>query len=129
MTKNNNISPIQISRWLTLTGYFGLMAGFYLWHLWIHPLEKYLISVILLFQIGPLMFPLFGLLKGKVYTHAWSMYIAIYYFIIGVWYVALAETFYFGLYVIFTSLLFFTGTVFYVRLAGRAEKEHRSSSG
>ncbi len=122
MIKNNNTRPIQISRWLTLIGYFGLMGGFYLWHLWLHPLEKYLISIILLFQLGPLMFPLFGLLKGKVYTHAWAMYLAIYYFSIGVWYAASVEQFYFGLYIVFTSLVFFTGTVFYVRLVSRAQK-------
>ncbi|HHO58957.1 MAG TPA: DUF2069 domain-containing protein, partial [Thiotrichales bacterium] len=86
MTKQTAINPIQLSRWTTLVGYFSLMAGFYLWHLWLHPLEKHLISIILLLQLGPLMFPLFGLLKGKVYTHAWSMYLAIYYFIVGVWY-------------------------------------------
>ena len=117
----NSLSPIQIGRWLTLSGYFSLMAGFYLWHLWIHPLEKHLISVVILLQLGPLMLPLFGLLKGKVYTHAWSMYIAIYYFIVGVWYAGADDDFYFGLYVIFTSLLFFTGTLLYARFAGKQQ--------
>ncbi len=123
MTKQTAINPIQLSRWTTLVGYFSLMAGFYLWHLWLHPLEKHLISIILLLQLGPLMFPLFGLLKGKVYTHAWSMYLAIYYFIVGVWYAGADEEFYFGLYIIFTSLVFFSGTLFYARLAGKAQKQ------
>ena len=123
MTKQTAINPIQLSRWTTLLGYFSLMAGFYLWHLWLHPLEKHLISIILLLQLGPLMFPLFGLLKGKVYTHAWSMYLAIYYFIVGVWYAGADEEFYFGLYIIFTSLVFFSGTLFYARLAGKAQKQ------
>lgn len=110
-------------RWLTLSGYFGLMAGFYLWHLWLHPLEKHLVSIVLLLQIGPLMFPLKGLLQGKAYTHAWSMYLAIFYFVVGVWYAGADTQFRFGLYIIFTSLTFFTGAMFYARLAGRRQKQ------
>jgi len=120
MTNNKYKQWIPVFRWLTLFGYFGLMAGFYLWHLWLHPLEKNLISIIILFQIGPLIFPLFGLLKGRVYTHTWSMYLAIYYFCVGVWYAGSAVEFYFGLYIIFTSLLFFIGAMFYVRLKSKA---------
>lgn len=128
MTKQTGINPISLFRWVTLIGYFSLMAGFYLWNLWIQPPAKNLMSIVLLFQIGPLMFPLFGLLKGKVYTHAWSMYLAIYYFIIGVWFAGSSVQFYFGLYTIFTSLVFFTGTVFYTRLAGRLEKQQYESN-
>jgi len=123
-TTNQGINPIALGRWLTLMGYFSLMAGFYLWHLWINPLEKHLISIVLLLQLGPLMFPLFGLLKGKLYTHAWSMYVAIYYFIVGVWYAGAADNeFYFGLYVIFTSLIFFIGTTVFTRFMGKAQSQ------
>jgi len=129
MAKQPGIYPVSFFRGLTLIGYFSLMAGFYLWHLWIHPLEKHLISIILLLQIGPLMLPLFGLLKAKVYTHAWSMYLAIYYFIVGVWYAGSDEQFYFGLYIIFTSLVFFTGTLFFTRLAGKREQQQNADTG
>ena len=73
---------IRLGRWLTLSGYFSLLFGLFAWHLLIEPAAKHLISVIIFFQIGPLMFPLMGLLKGKLYPHAWSMYIAIFYFIV-----------------------------------------------
>ena len=66
------------------------------------------------------MFPLMGLLKGKLYTHAWSMYLAIFYFIVGIWYAGASETLMFGLYVTAFSLLFFTGTVLYTRLSSRS---------
>lgn len=123
-TTNQGINPITLGRWLTLIGYFSLMAGFYVWHLWITPLEKHLISIVLLLQLGPLMFPLFGLLKGKLYTHAWSMYVAIYYFIVGVWYVGGGgNELYFGLYIIFTSLLFFIGTTVFTRFVGKAQSK------
>ncbi|NOQ87301.1 MAG: DUF2069 domain-containing protein, partial [Gammaproteobacteria bacterium] len=94
---------IKLGRWLTLSGYFSLLFGLFAWHLLIDHTAKHLISIIVLAQIGPLMFPLMGLLKGKLYTHAWSMYLAIFYFIVGVWYAGSSEDLMIGLYVIFTS--------------------------
>jgi uncharacterized membrane protein len=110
---------IKLGRWLTLTGYFTLLAGLFAWHLIIEPPAKHLISIIIFFQLGPLMFPLFGLLNGKLYTHAWSMYLAIFYFVIGVWYAGNDEDLGIGLFVIFTSLMFFAGTVLYTRYMGK----------
>ncbi len=112
-------SYIKLGRWLTLCGYFSLFFGLFAWHLLINPLEEHLVSIIIFFQIGPLLFPLMGLLKGKLYTHAWSMYVAIFYFIIGVWYAGSSEDLMIGLYVIFTSLMFFLGTVLYTRFMGK----------
>jgi uncharacterized membrane protein len=73
------------------------------------------------------MFPLFGLLNGKLYTHAWSMYLAIFYFVIGVWYCGKAEDLAIGLYVIFTSLLFFSGTLLYTRFMGKKLKSQNAA--
>ena len=114
------ISPLKFSRWLTLSGYFGLMAGIYAWHLLIDKTEAHLMSIIILTQMGPLMFPLRGLLNGRTYTHAWSMYLAIFYFIVGVWYASGENSLLYGLYVVTTSLMFFAGTVMYTRLSSRA---------
>jgi uncharacterized membrane protein len=119
---------IKAGRWLTLSGYFSLLIGLFAWHLLIEPSAKHLISVIILLQIGPLMFPLRGLLSGKLYTHAWSMYLAIFYFIVGVWYAGSSEDLMIGLYVIFTSLVFFLGTVLYTRFMGKQMSGSDSSS-
>ena len=119
-------SPLLISRWITLTGYFGLMIGLYVWHLVINQTEPHLISIIILTQLGPLMFPLRGLLHGRTYTHAWSIYLAIFYFIVGIWYSGKDETLMFGLYVTAFSLTFFTGTVLYTRLSARSQKQDSS---
>ena len=118
--KNSNLN---LSRWLTLCGYFGLMAGIYAWHMLINQTADHMMSLVLVFQLGPLMFPLRGLLHGKTYTHAWSIYLAIFYFIVGVWYAGGSDGRLFGLYVIATSLLFFTGTVLYTRLSARAQAD------
>ena len=113
------INSITVSRWLTLTGYFGLVVGIYVWHIWIHETPDHAISIMLIIQLGPLMFPLRGLLAGRVYTHAWSMYLAIFYFVVGVWYAGADEAMWFGMYIIASSMVFFAGTLFYTRYAGR----------
>jgi len=118
---------IKLGRWLTLGGYFSLLFGLFAWHLVIDPPAKHLISVIIFFQLGPLMIPLFGLLNGKLYTHAWSMYMAIFYFIIGVWYAGHDEDLMIGLYVIATSLTFFAGTVIYTRFMGKQLKAEQQN--
>ena len=104
------------------------MAGLYSWHLVINETEEHLISIILFFQIGPLLFPLRGLLSGKLYTHAWSMYMAIYYFIVGVWYGAGEDSLLFGIFVVLTSLTFFTGTAVFTRYKGKAMNQASQDS-
>lgn len=117
------MNTLQLSRWFTLSGYFGLIIGIYAWHMLIDQTEDHLLSFILIFQLGPLMFPLRGLLNGKPYTHAWSMYLAILYFIVGIWYASAEPSMMFGLYVTATSLLFFAGTVLYTRLSAKTNSE------
>ncbi len=113
------MNPLHLSRWLTLSGYFGLIIGIYAWHMLIDKTDDHLITVVLLTQLGPLMFPLRGLLNGKTYTHAWSIYLAIFYFIVGIWYASGEQTLMFGLYVTATSLMFLAGTIVYTRLSAR----------
>ena len=118
---------IATGRWLTLLGYFGLMAGFYSWIFVLNETPKHQISILLLVLIGPLLFPLMGLLKGRIYTHAWSIYLAIFYFIAGVWYASADDSFYFGLYVVAMSLLFFIGTGMYTRYASIQQRQQHDS--
>ena len=113
------LDNIKISHWITLTGYFGLVIGIYVWHMWINKTADHAISIMLIVQLGPLMFPLRGLLAGKIYTHAWSMYLAILYFVVGVWYAGADKDIWFGMYIIASSMLFFSGTLLYTRYAGR----------
>ena len=121
------IQLIKLGRAFTLLGYFSLMTGLFAWHLLIEPPAKHLISIIILLQLGPLMFPLMGLLSGKLYTHAWSMYLAIFYFVVGVWYAGSSEDLMIGLYVIFTSLMFFLGTVLCTRYMGKQQNAQNTA--
>ena len=117
------MNKIKLSRLSTLTGYFGLLTFIPVWHTLIMPLDPKFMSITLLIQIGPLMFPLRGILHGKVYTHAWAMYLALFYFIIGVWYAGDESTRTFGVVFSLLSILFFIGTMMYTRYQGMANNK------
>jgi len=114
------MNKIKLSRLCTLLGYFGLLSFIPVWHVLINPLDAKFMSITLLIQIGPLMFPLRGLLHGKVYTHAWAMYLALFYFVIGIWYAGDESTRVFGVIFSLLSVLFFMGTMLFTRYQGMA---------
>lgn len=78
----------------------------------------------LLFTVVPLLFPLRGLLHGRVYTHGWTIYLSMPYFIHGI-----GETYSDpinrGLSILETvfSLLLFLGCMFYARYRSKQVKE------
>lgn len=123
------MKQVIVFRWLTLFGYFGLMTLIFSWHLFIKPLPPEFMSITLIIQLGPLMFPLRGLLHGKTYTHVWASYLALFYFVMGVWYAANDGSMLFGIFVCLFSLDFFIGAVFYARYAARAQRHTTSPEG
>lgn len=64
---------------LTLVGYFGLIILIPVWNLIWYPSEQFSNKVLTGFWLFPLVFPFYGLIKGKAYTHAWSGFIAVIY--------------------------------------------------
>jgi len=115
------MNKIKLARLSTLIGYFGLLIFIPLWHLFVVPLKPEYMSVTLLIQLGPLMFPLKGILHGKVYTHAWAMYLALYYFILGIWYAGDESTRNFGVIFSLLSIFFFMGTMLFTRFQAMAD--------
>ena len=116
------MNPTRFSRHLTLLSYIALVGLILIWYGWIVPSLAALILLLL-----PLLFPLRGILKGNPYTHAWSSFLILLYFIHGVveayanppvrmW--ALLEVLF--------SVTFYTGAVLYARLRGRELKQKPS---
>lgn len=112
--------PIQLARIATLLGYFGLFALTLLWVTVLTPPGRIPTSIMLILFVGPLLFPLRGILNGKPYTHAWTSFLVLLYFMHGVveaWanpaarWLAITE--------VLLSLILFTGCIFYVRLANQ----------
>lgn len=104
---------------VALTGYLALIFLLLLWNGWLAPPEALPRALVILLLVGPLMFPLRGMLHGRPYTYAWSSYLALLYFVLGVgeaW-VNPAERGLALLEVLF-SVLMFTGAILYARWRG-----------
>ncbi len=70
---------------------------------------------LLLLLVGPLLFPLRGLLHGRPYTHAWSGFMALVYFVIAIGIAAGEKTLLIGIAETMAAALWFFGSLFYVR--------------
>lgn len=118
------MSPVaSAARWLTLAAYFALLALLLNWWTWLAPPQRVPISLALILTAGPLLLPLRGLLHGRAYTHAWTSFLALPYFALGV--DALAggtAPGWLGVAVVIASLALFAGAVGYARYRPRQRR-------
>ncbi len=112
---------IRFWRAIALIGYFGLFGLLLLWLAWLEPPVRLPIALVLILWVGPLLFPTHGLLNGRRYTHAWTSFLALFYFVFGVFHAAgpMARP-WLAWFDIGFSVLLFLGTIFYVRASGRS---------
>ena len=105
---------------VALTGYFGLFGVLLLWYAWLEPSNRLPTALVLILLVGPLLVPLRGLLHGRPYTYAWTSFLALFYFMVGVFNVAgpMVHPWMAWLEIGF-SILLFLGTVLYARSRSR----------
>lgn len=109
---------------MTLIGYLGLFGLLLLWFGWLEPISGLPVSVVVVLLVGPLLFPLRGLLHGRFYTHAWASFLALFYFSAGVFSLAgvMRRPWLAWLEIAF-SLLWFLGAILYVRIGARERRQ------
>lgn len=108
---------------IALVGHFGLFGLLLLWLAWLEPPRQIPISLALILLVGPLLISMRGLLHGRPYTHAWTSFLALFYFLVGVFAAAgpMAWPWLAWLTIGF-SLLLFLGTLLYVRAWARERR-------
>jgi uncharacterized membrane protein len=116
--KNPLTQKMQYAHKITLMGYWGLIFLIPIWHLLWFPSKTYSNQIISFFWLLPLTFPLFGLLKGKAYTHAWSGFIAVIYMCHGATALVTMNELIPSLLEIFFSTSFLMGGMFFARWRG-----------
>ncbi len=119
-----------IARISALLGYFGLFFLLMVWIIWLRPEETARLptSLSLLLLVGPLMFPLRGMLHGRAYTHAWVSFLALFYLFLGIseaW-SGSPQPLLAALEIVFSTLLYL-GAMFYARLRGKQLKALETS--
>ena len=120
---------VSISRWTALSSYFALLILLMLWFTVIAPSSQVPTSIVLVILVGPLLFPLRGLLHAKPYTHAWTSFLALLYLTHGIVeaYANQDERIYALLEVVFSSLLF-TSSMLYARFRSRELRQIQATS-
>ena len=73
------MTRLRIVHAATLGGILALMGLLILWYGMRTPSPAWLAIMII-----PLLFPLRGLIRGRAYTHAWTSFLILFYFIHGV---------------------------------------------
>jgi len=114
-------SSIKTLRYLALYSYCGLLAFVIAWHTVLAPSEMHSLGFQLFLYVTPLLFPLWGIIKGKPYTHAWANFVLMWYFLHSltvlythpdIWYLAAIE--------LLLAIGAFIGCTYYARNQGRA---------
>lgn len=108
--------------WMALIGFLSLVLFLILRTGWLSPPQEFPKSLALLLLVGPLMFPLRGMLHGRHYTYGWSMFMALLYFVIGVVYAANPANRWHGFLVIAFSSMWFFGCMLFLREKGKERK-------
>lgn len=107
-----------------LSGYFALLALLFAWIIWFRDTSLIPTSLLLLIAIGPLLFPLRGLLHGRPYTFAWASMLSLLYLIHSVveLYSSPDHRQLAGAELLFT-LCFYGGAMFYARWRSQELKQ------
>jgi len=105
---------------ITLIGYWGLVILIPVWNIIWYPSTRYSNNTIAFIWLFPLLFPMFGLNKGKAYTHAWSGFIAVIYLCHGLasLVTSIDEYLAISLEIVFSSL-FLLGGMYFARWRGQ----------
>lgn len=115
------MNKVSVVRWLTLAGYTLLILLLVMWYGVWSP-SSLPLGLVLFFLLLPLMFPLVGMIRGKIYTHAWMSMLILFYFIHGVgeaW--TTPEDRIYAIAEIILSLVVYIGSMAYVRLSKQSK--------
>jgi uncharacterized membrane protein len=107
-------------RWLALISHLSLIVWVALWQLVISQHPHLNSTAVGIAWAAPLLLPLWGIAKGKPYTHAWANFILMLYFLHGltIVYIDNGERQLAIVELLITSLSFVSNTL-YARLRGR----------
>lgn len=114
------VAKIQRWRWLALVSYLGLIVCVLWWQFGTGYSQQALLFKTLMYVV-PLAFPLWGIVKGKPYTHAWANFILMWYFLhsLTMLYIAPEQLAWAIAELALTSICFISCTL-YARMQGRA---------
>ncbi len=113
---------INVSRWVSLIGYLGLMLGMLAYNVLVADMHGANPVIIIGVQLLPLLIFLPGMLSGHVRTHAWLCFAINLYFIQGVLICFQPGRLNYGLFMSGFSVLYFIAALYFVRWSFQAQR-------
>lgn len=83
-TKVAMSAKVRKFRLLALLSHLGLLIWMIVWYFFLPMEAEYSFLFKFLIYILPLLLPLYGIVQGKPYTHAWASFIVLLYFLHGI---------------------------------------------
>ncbi|MDT0594301.1 DUF2069 domain-containing protein [Glaciecola petra] len=74
-------SQVLLFRRIALFSHLGLLLWLSIWYFALSSDQEYSTLFIIVIYLLPLLLPLLGIIKAKPYTHAWSCFIVLWYFL------------------------------------------------
>lgn len=115
-------------RWLTLLSFFGLMFSLLGWILLAPHSDNYPTAAMLVLGVVPLLLPLRGLLHSRMYTHAWTSFLMLFYFAHAIGEIYSADMLSpYALGSLVFSTLCFTGCLLYIKAMAKLRKKSQAN--
>lgn len=111
---------VSTYRYLALFGHVGLLAWMSIWYLGLSTAQDYSLTFVIVIYLLPLLLPLYGIIQAKPYTHAWSCFVVLWYFLHAIT-VMYAEPDYLihAVIELVLAICMFTGCSMFARLRGQ----------
>ncbi|MCK5726406.1 MAG: DUF2069 domain-containing protein [Thiotrichaceae bacterium] len=115
------LNSLGLWRGVTILGFFGLVLTFVIWNGWFDRYQKVPYTLEILILTGPLLFFSYGLLQGRHSTHVKITFVAIIYFIIGIWLALTPDQEAYGYLITVFSILLYLGGFMTAKTMMKAE--------
>ena len=77
----NMSKKVKTYRYLALACHVGLLFWLSIWYFALKTPQTYSFAFVFIMYLLPLLLPLYGVIKAKPYTHAWSCFVVLWYFL------------------------------------------------
>jgi uncharacterized membrane protein len=113
-------TKVKVYRYLALIGHLGLLTWMTIWYLILSDSRDYSNTFVIVIYLLPLVLPLYGIIKAKPYTHAWSCFIVLWYLMhsVTVMYVEPSFIIHAVIELVFVIMMF-VGCSMFARLRGK----------
>ncbi len=112
--------PVAMAYRVALGAHLALFFVLFARIIWLAPPASFPRSLALLLTLGPLLLPLRGMLRAIPYTLAWSSFLALWYFTLGVFDASAPPVRWLGVLEALLAALWFAGALLFVRWNARS---------